>query len=271
MLGAIRREGKRGHRHRRLGFDRNGFFRSVSGHGRQPLEGKLVEQLRRDQVELEDRLPQVALVLGSVLLGRPDLVGSDESALDQGLDQDLLVRGQRRGRDRARSWNRDGRPIRRGRRRCRGIGRGCGQRVHVRDLLGVGNRRARRAAALAPRASQFAVCLVRGDANHDPRQDRIVPQTGDIAKKVPLRAIIFKAWYGRWQRADRQRRRANDKGQRQGRAIAERNWLPTTLNWPLAPRSSRLTKSQLADARETQKGCPGAGQISVSVWISWLE
>ena len=100
-------------------------------------------------------MPEVALVFGSILLGRPNLVGSDESALDQGLDQDLLVRGQRRGRDWVRSWNRDRRPIRRGRRRCKGIGRGCGQRVHVLGLLGLGIGGAE---ALAPRVSQFAVC-----------------------------------------------------------------------------------------------------------------
>jgi hypothetical protein len=33
---------------------------------------------------------EVALVFGSILLGHPNLVGSDESALDQGLDQDLF-------------------------------------------------------------------------------------------------------------------------------------------------------------------------------------
>ena len=128
----------------------------------QPLEGKLVEQLRRDQVELEDRLPQVALVLLAVdcwAVRTWSVVTSP--LLIRALDQDLLVRVERRGRDRVRSWNRDRRPIRRGRRRCRGIGRGAGSGSTTRPPRGA--IRPRVPEALAPRASQIAVCRVRGD------------------------------------------------------------------------------------------------------------
>ena len=46
-----------------------------------------------------------------------------------------------------------------------------------------------------------AVRVVSCSSFHDPRQDRILPQTGDIAEKVPLRVIVLKAWYARWQMA----------------------------------------------------------------------
>jgi hypothetical protein len=37
---------------------------------------------------------------------------------------------------------------------------------------------------------------------HGPRHDRILPQTGVIANKVPRRTIVFKVWYGKWRMAN---------------------------------------------------------------------
>src|SRR5208337_1578468 len=62
------------------------------------------------------------------------------------------------------------------------------------------------------------------------------------------------------------------------RQMADGRWQMADGRWQMAigsgsvlTRHSRLTKSQLTGVRETQKGCPGAGQIVVSVWIASLE
>ena len=77
------------------------------------------------------------------------------------------------------------------------IGRGYGQRVHVLGLLGIAIRRAHWPRRPEPSCKSVQIDCVHGVelevTIHDPRQDRILPQTGDIAKEVPLRAIVFKA------------------------------------------------------------------------------
>ena len=58
----------------------------------QSLERELVQQLGRDQVELEDRLAQVAIVLLAVDLRGPNLLGRQQPFLEQDRDQGLLAR-----------------------------------------------------------------------------------------------------------------------------------------------------------------------------------
>ncbi len=72
----------------------------VAGQRGEPLERQLVEQFRRDQVELEDRLPQVAVVFLAVDLGGPHLLGGEQAFLEQDGDQGLL--GRREAGSRAR-------------------------------------------------------------------------------------------------------------------------------------------------------------------------
>ena len=92
MLGAIGREGSGGDRHH--GRRRRAGLTVVAGKGAEPLERQLVEQVRRDQVEFEDRLPQVAIVFLAVDLGGPNLFGGEQALLQQDGDQGFLSRGE---------------------------------------------------------------------------------------------------------------------------------------------------------------------------------
>ncbi len=55
----------------------------VGGQVAQSLECQMVEQIGRDQIELEDRLAQVAIVLLAVDLGNPDLLGGQRPFLSK--------------------------------------------------------------------------------------------------------------------------------------------------------------------------------------------
>ena len=102
VLGAVGRE--RDGRPAVTAARRGTARRCRLGQRRQPLEGQRVEPLGRDQVQLEDRLAQVAVVLDAVELGGLELVGGDQAALDQDRDQRLVGRrSERRRRARSRS------------------------------------------------------------------------------------------------------------------------------------------------------------------------
>ena len=190
-------------------------------------------------------------MFGSILLGRPNLVGSDESALIRAWTRTSSsgVRGAgaiglEAGTATAGRSAVDA-PVQGNRKRLRVAGpRPWPPRV--------GNRRAR---GRGPRAESVSVCCVWfvEMTIHDPRQDRILPQTGDIAKKVPLRAIVFKAWYARWQMADGRWQRASSRRRLTDgkRRIAERNWL-------LAPRPTLLAvdKKSIGRRQGNPEGLP---------------
>ena len=67
---------------------------AVVGQARSALERELIQELRRYQVELEDRLAHVALVLLAVNLCKANLLGRQEPFLEQDCDQGLLTRRQ---------------------------------------------------------------------------------------------------------------------------------------------------------------------------------
>ena len=142
MLRAIGRKGAGGDGHDGAG----GRARLAVVAGEQAaesLEGQLIQQVGRDQVELEDRLPQVAIVLLTVDLREPDLLRREQALLQQDADQRLLGRGktlqQRLGGTR-------GAAIRANERSSTALGRmrRGGRSFHVAELLGVRSGRASR-------------------------------------------------------------------------------------------------------------------------------
>ena len=94
MLGAVGRERAGGRRRR----PRPGLLglAVVAGQRAQSLERQLVEQVGRDQVELEDRLPQVAVVLLAVDLRGPHLLGGQQPFLSRTVIKRLLGRREAR-------------------------------------------------------------------------------------------------------------------------------------------------------------------------------
>jgi hypothetical protein len=118
MLGAVRREGSR-----RGGGDCDGSLRIsvVGGERTESLERELVQQIGRNEIELEDCLAQISVVLVAVDLGGMRLVDGQEAARDQELDQDLVALRE--------VWKR------------RGAGRGYPRLPHVRDRSGGNLRR----------------------------------------------------------------------------------------------------------------------------------
>ena len=74
MLGAIGRERAR-RRRAATAVAGEPVWPLSPASAREPLERELIEELGRDQVQLEDRLAQVAVVLLAVELRRPNLLG----------------------------------------------------------------------------------------------------------------------------------------------------------------------------------------------------
>ena len=86
MLGAIRGKECRGEHHTASGF-RRPRFSVVGSQFAEPLECQLVQQLRRDQIELQDRLAQVAVVFLAVDLRGPNLLRGQQAPLEKNRDQ----------------------------------------------------------------------------------------------------------------------------------------------------------------------------------------
>ncbi len=129
MLGAVRGKRPCG------GCGDDGGLRGITivrGQRAQSLERELVEQVGRNQIELEDRLAQVSIVLVAVDLRGSGLLDGEQAAIDRATRPAIGRRG--RGSGRARSVERG---ISRVGGRSRGEVRRGGRRIHGGDLLGV--------------------------------------------------------------------------------------------------------------------------------------